>query len=158
MKLWVRPTLFAAAVMAAEPAMASGKIFYGSRAGMTVTVVSMSGLDTAQAVIRTKHTRDDAVGFCREYVQKVTPDCIREESAVRLNDEITANCPRGEFTDFRGNRYRVVGPSRDKDSMTKYVLKSLPSGEIADGSSASGYPTNMQIFKALCPSRAPLED
>jgi len=150
--------LAAIAVLAASRAFASGKIFYGSRAGMTVTVVSMNGLDTDRAAIRTRHTREDAVGFCRDYVGKVTPDCIREELAVRLNDEVTANCPRGEFADFQGNRYRVLGPSRDKDSMTKYVLKNLPSGEIADGSLASGYPTNIQIFKALCPSRAPLEE
>ncbi|MDQ0446984.1 hypothetical protein [Methylobacterium aerolatum] len=150
--------LFSMVVAVTSPALASGKIFYGSRIGMTVTVVSMSGLDTSQATIKTKHTREDAIGFCRDYVGKVTPDCIREELAVRLNDEIFANCPRGEFVDFRGNRYRFLGESTDKDSMAKYVLKSLPSGEIADGSSASGYPTNIQIFKALCPSRAPLEE
>ncbi len=150
--------LFAAVMAASCPAFASGKIFYGSRVGMTVTVVSMSGLDTSQATIRTKHTRDDAIGFCRDYVGKVTPACIREELAVRLNDEISANCPRGEFVDFQGNRYRFQGESKDKDRMATYVLKSLPSGEIADGSSASGYPTNLQIFKALCPSRAPLEE
>ncbi|GJD85760.1 hypothetical protein [Methylobacterium haplocladii] len=125
---------------------------------MTVTVTSMSGLDTAHALIRTKHTRQDAIGFCREYVGKVTPDCIRDELAVRLNDEITANCLRGEFVDFQGNRYRFAGLSRDKDSMAKYRLISLPSGEEADGSSASGYLTNMGIFKALCPSRAPYNE
>ena len=152
---------FALAILAAftaGPAWASGKIFYGSRAGMQVTVVSMSGLDSSKAVIKTKHTREDAIAFCREYVGKVTPDCIRDEMAVRLNDEVNANCQRGEFVDFRGSRYRFVGPSKGKDSLTKYVLMSLPSGGVADGSSASGYPTNMQIFKALCPSRAPLED
>lgn len=51
---------------------ASGKIGYGSRAGMTVTVVSMSGLDTANAVIRTKHTQEDAESFCREYVLRAS--------------------------------------------------------------------------------------
>lgn len=125
---------------------------------MTVTVVSMGGTDTAQAVIHSKHMRDDTIGFCRDYVQKVTPACVQEELAFRHNDEIAANCPRGDFAEFQGNRYRKMGPSRDKDSMTKYVLNSLASGEIADGSSTSGYPTNMQIFKALCPGRAPLEE
>lgn len=142
-------------LFAVSPAAASGKIYYGSRAGMTVTVVSMSGLDTAQAVIRTKHTREDAIGFCRDYIGKVTPICIIQELAVPLNDRITANCPRGEFTDFQGNRYRFAGRSRNRDSTARYAILSLPSGEVADGSSASGYPTNIQIFKALCPSRAP---
>ena len=61
-----------------EVAYASGKIYYGSRAGMTVTVVSVQGLNTTHAVIRTTHTREDALGFCRDYVQKITPSCIEE--------------------------------------------------------------------------------
>ena len=144
-------------IATAVPAWAAGKVFYGSRAGMTVTVVSTNGLDSSRAIIHTKHTREDAISFCREYVGKVTPSCIREELAVPLNDEITANCTRGEFTDFSGNRYRFAGPS-DKESMAKYRLISLPSGEEADGSSASGYPTNMRIFQALCPRTAPHDE
>lgn len=137
------------------PGMAAGKIFYGSRAGMQVTVVSMSGLDTARAVIRTKHTREDAIAFCRDYVQKVTPKCIKEELETRLNDEISADCVRGTFVDFYGNRYRFAGPNRNPDVDAKYRIISLPSGEVANGSSASGYPVNIDIFRTLCPSRAP---
>ncbi|ACS43004.1 hypothetical protein [Methylorubrum extorquens] len=140
---------------APSPALAAGKIYYGSRAGMQVTVVSIGGLDTAKAVIRTKHTREDAAAFCREYVGKVTPDCVREELQTPLNDEISADCVRGTFVDFRGNRYRFGGPNRDPDVTAKYRIVSLPSGEVADGSSASGYPVNIDIFRALCPSRAP---
>ena len=150
-------TLAVAALAIAAPALASGTIGYGSRAGMEVDVVSMSGIDTARAIIRTKHTRANAVSFCRDYIGKVTPDCIQQELATRLNDQVTANCPRGEFTDFQGSRYRFAGVSREKDSMAKYVVISLPSGEVADGSMASGYPVNITIFKALCPSRAPGE-
>lgn len=152
-----RAVLAAVAVASSAPAAASGTIGYGSRAGMEVDVVSMSGIDTAHATIRTKHTRQNAIAFCRDYVGKVTADCIRQELAVPLNDEVTANCLRGEFTDFQGARYRFAGPSRDKDSMAKYAVISLPSGEVADGSMASGYPVNITIFKALCPSRAPGE-
>lgn len=144
-------------IATAAPAIASGTIGYGSRAGMEVDVVAMSGIDTDHAIIRTKHTRQNAITFCREYVGKVTADCIRQELAVPLNDQVTANCTRGEFTDFQGGRYRFAGPSHDKDSMAKYAVVSLPSGEVADGSMASGYPVNIMIFKALCPSRAPGE-
>jgi hypothetical protein len=38
-------------------------------------------------------TREDAVAFCREYVRRV-------------------NCNTGEFTDFRGTRYKFLGPNR----------------------------------------------
>jgi hypothetical protein len=47
-------------LLSASYAVAAGKIYYGSRTGMTVTIRSMTGLDTAQAVIQTEHTRDDA--------------------------------------------------------------------------------------------------
>lgn len=149
------PATLAALAMLSGTARASGTIYYGSRVGMEVEVVSMSGLSSADAVIRTKHTRQNAVTFCREYVGKVTAQCIRDELAIPLNDSISADCPAGTFTDFRGNRYRFAGPSKDKDSMAKYRLIDLSTNEEADGSSASGYPTNMGLFRALCPMQAP---
>lgn len=135
--------------------LASGTIYYGSRAGMEVTIVSMSGLDTSHAEIRTKHTRANAVAFCREYVQKVTPDCIKQELATPLNDVIKADCRAGIFTDFSGDQYQFQGRNPAADSITKYRLLNLQTNEVADGSSASGYPTNMGIFRALCPRTAP---
>ncbi len=38
----------------------AGSIYYGSRAGMEVTVVGVSGIGTTHAVIRVKHTRENA--------------------------------------------------------------------------------------------------
>jgi hypothetical protein len=108
----------------------------------------------ASWLVPSEHTREDAVAFCREYVGKVTPDCVREELETPLNDEISADCVRGTFVDFRGNRYRFGGPNRDPDVTAKYRIVALPSGKVADGSSASGYPVNIDIFRALCPSRA----
>jgi hypothetical protein len=139
---------------------ASGKIYYGSRVGMQVTVVSIEGLDTSHAVIKTQHTRDDAIEFCREYVGEdpVTEKCIKEELATRLNDAIHADCPQGIFTDFFGGKFQFRGKNpRPADFGPKYILMNLETREIADGSSASGYPTNMEIFQALCPRTAPVE-
>ena len=139
-------------------AYASGKIYYGSRAGMTVTVVSIQGLNSARAVIRTTHTREDAIGFCRDYVQNVTPSCVDEELAKPLNDAIYANCMTGDFSDFYGVRYRFEGKFRGSSDVTMahYIIRDLSSHKIADGSSASGYPINIGIFRALCPIRAPV--
>ena len=141
-------------------AIASGKIYYGSRVGMTVTVISTLGLDTANAVIRTKHTQDDAVTFCREYVGKITQECVRRELETRLNDFVAANCLTGKFTDFYGKHYRFLGPNKNKndDSEAKYRIQDASSGEIANGSSASGYGTNLEIYKALCPRHAPIDE
>jgi type IV secretory pathway TrbF-like protein len=66
----------------ANAAAASGTISYGSRVGMEVSVISVEGLNTSRAVIRTKHTRENAVAFCRDYVGKVTEQCIRQELSV----------------------------------------------------------------------------
>jgi hypothetical protein len=121
---------------------------------MEVTVVSADGLDSARAVIRTKHTRKNAIAFCREYVQKVTEACIAETLAIPLNEEISGNCQTGEFVDFSGARHRFEGPAPkgNSDYMPEYRLRSLETGELADGSMASGYPVNLEIFRALCPS------
>lgn len=158
-KMSVRFTACAATTffLAVSSAQASGTIYYGSRAGMEVTIVSMSGLDTSHAEIRTKHTRENAIAFCREYVQKVTADCIKQELAIPLNDVIKADCKAGIFTDFGGYKYQFRGRNPAPDGMAKYRLVNLQTNEDADGSSASGYPTNMGIFRALCPKLAPVE-
>lgn len=145
-------------LLSASSAIAAGKIYYGSRAGMTVTVRSMSDLDTSHAKIITEQTRQDAVGFCHDYQRQdpATEKCIRQELSVRLNDGVTADCPRGVFTDFYGEKYQFLGENpRSKQSGARYLLKNLLTNEIADGSSASGYDVNMEIFRALCPRTAP---
>lgn len=152
------PTFLILASLACStaPSMAAGKIYYGSRAGMTVTIISMSGINGRNAVIRTEHTREDAIGFCRQYVGKVTSACIARELSTRMNNQITGNCLTGVFTNFAGEEHQFLGPAKPSDDLlAKYQLKALANGELADGSSASGYPTNMDIFRALCPRIAP---
>jgi hypothetical protein len=136
------------------PALAAGKMYYGSRAGMIVTVVSMSGIGSERAAIHTKHTKEDATAYCKEYLLKVTAACIKEELGARLSDQVTANCKTGQFTDFRGGEYQFLGKNSDQDSQAEYGIKNIATGEIADGSSASGYDVNIDIFKALCPLKA----
>lgn len=135
---------------------AAGKIGYGSRVGMQVTVISMSGLDTSNAVIKTQHTREDAIEFCREYIGEVSEKCIKDELATRLNDAVFANCSSGTFTNFWGDRIQFKGRNQRKGEFgPKYIIRNTQTGEFADGSSASNYGTNMAIFEALCPRTAP---
>ncbi len=151
--------VFAALMVGVGQGWASGKFQYGSRAGMEVDVVSMSGLDTAHAIMRTRHTRENAIAFCRDYAQHITAECIKSELDVRLNDEVTADCDSGLFSNFFGKQYRFTGPLKKTDDfqMAHFGIVDVASGEIADGSNASGYTINMLIFKALCPRRAPEE-
>jgi hypothetical protein len=141
---------------------AQTKIPYGSRAGMSATVLSMEGLDTEHAVIRVEHTRQDAEDYSISYVGALTPECVQRTLAtVSVADRVTADCRSGEFTDLHGDRYRFEGPARGvdrKEIRAKYTLRHLPSGEIADGSSASGYRTSMMVLRALCPQSAPTDD
>lgn len=150
--------------LSAMQALASGTIGYGSRAGQEVNVISMSGLNSSHAVIKTKHTRENAVKFCLEYVQHVSRQCIEEELSLPLKNEIHADCNTGVFVDFFGNAYRFEGRLNRTEGMEKddfianFAVRDLDTGEIEDGSLASGYPVNMGIFAALCSLKAPSAD
>jgi|GEM_PF-1945095 len=133
----------------------SRTIPYGSRVGMELTILREEGLDTENASISTIHTRQNAIKFCKEYIGKVTPRCIQDEMAIKLASTVFANCSAGVFTNFYGARFKFAGVSIDNENSARYRLINLDTGEEADGSSASGYPINMSIFKYLCPTKAP---
>jgi hypothetical protein len=148
--------------LAAGLSTAQLKLPYGSRAGMTTTVLAKEGLDTEHAVIMVKHTREDAEGYCISYVDDPTPECVsRTLAEVKLADRVTANCKSGEFTSLDGDRYRFEGLAKHTDghrTRAKHIVRELSNDEIADGSLASGYLMNMAVFRALCPSTAPTDD
>lgn len=152
---------FIASIVISTEALASGTIYYGSRVGMEVSVMSVSGLDTSNAVIRTRHTRENAMKFCKDYANDRSESCIKRELSVPLNNEVRANCMTGDFVDFFGNRYRFEGKiRRQTELMAKYALRYMSGPnrrELADGSSASNYPTAMGIFQSLCPGKSPPE-
>jgi len=149
--------------ISALPPGVPSTIGYGSRAGMVVSVVSADGLDTAHAVIRTEHTRENATAFCEEYLNQhpATETCIQKILATRLADQITADCTTGEFTDFYGGRYQFLGanphPDQSDPSVAKYQVKDLSTGEILANAGVTGYHTKMNIHKALCPSKSPAQ-
>ena len=128
------------------------KINYGSRLGMQVTVTSVRGIGTSRAVIEVEHTREDATTFCREYVQKVTPKCIEDELATEIGGEFSGNCQSGEFETLTGDQLIFKGVSKTED-MADYEIAVKDTGELLDGSSASGYPVVLEQFLALCPNR-----
>ena len=128
------------------------KIIYGSRLGMQVTVTSVRGIGTSRAVIEVEHTREDATAFCREYVQKVTPKCIEDELATEIGGELSGNCQSGEFETLTGDQLIFKGVSKTED-MADYEIAVKDTGELLDGSSASGYPVVLEQFLALCPNR-----
>ena len=86
-------------------------LYYGSRAGMEVTVVKTSGIGSSHARILTRHTRQNAIGYCRDYVGKVTEDCISRELKTALHLEITAN--RADLPLDKVTRVKVLDPYFD---------------------------------------------
>jgi hypothetical protein len=124
---------------------------YGTRAGMSVTIVELKGIDTEAATIRVEHTRANAKAFCVEYVQTTDEQCVETTlREVRLNDVIKANCKTGLFTNLGGASLRFAGASPSGEE-PKYRIFRSGSVEPLDASMASGYNVNLDQFTALCP-------
>ena len=136
---------------------AEDMLFYGSRAGMQYTVVSTADLGTATATIKARHTRANAVAYCRDYVQAVTKACIAENlGEVPQKVTLTGNCDTGDFTGFDGDSYRFDGAydassGEIPDMMAEFKIVHVSDDTVLDGSSASGYDVALGIYQALCP-------
>ena len=153
----VRPALLVASLCcAALPALAAGKVYYGSRACMTVTVRRVSGIGTDHARMEVEHTAADARAFCVEYSNDRSSKCVRDALAdTHINDEFHGNCDTGRFVSIGGDALRFMGENRrrNKDGTDpRYIIRD-EKGEVLDGSSASGYPVYLDQFKALCPGK-----
>lgn len=151
------PLSAVASVYGANPELVGTRIFYGSRAGMTVTVTAASGIDTTGAVIEATMTKDDATSFCAEYIGEVTDECIARQLDNNLAPSISGNCETGVFQSFHGRWYQFMGVMNAAygESMGKYAVIDLATREVANGSSASGYDTHLGLFEALCPTISP---
>ncbi len=144
-------------VFSAVPAFSAEdhSIYYGSRAGMHLTTISKSGIGTANAVIMVKHTPKDAKAVCVEYDQDNSMACVKRTMAeVKVGDRVTGNCVKRTWTDMYGQSYAFEGKPKSSDIMADYAVRDLKSGEVLDGSSASGYGVALTIFQQLCPGIA----
>ncbi|MCB1410653.1 MAG: hypothetical protein H6899_04360 [Rhodobacter sp.] len=140
-------------------AAAQDTVPYGSRAGMQVSVVARSGIDTADAVVRVVHTRADARSYCAHYVLDPSDRCVEDtmaDLAGQLRDRIDGNCETGVFTDLWGTRMQFLGrmaqPTELGADWDLRVIEDTDAGPL-DGSMASGYGVALDQFRALCPAR-----
>ena len=132
------------------------RIYYGSRAGMHLTTVSKEGIGSASAVIKLKHTPQDAKAFCVQYAQDNSMACVNQTLAtVKAGDRVTGNCVKKTWTDMYDRGYAFLGKATKPNQLrAEYLVKDLSTGEILDGSSASGFDVQLTIFKQLCPGLA----
>ena len=123
---------------------------------MQLTTVSQRGIGSANAVIFVRHTPQDAKAFCVKYALDNSRECVKLTMAeVKVRDRVTANCKRRTWTDMYGQSYAFHGAAKQSDDvMADYLMANLESGNILDGSSASGYWAQLNIFKQLCPGVA----
>ncbi|RYZ82867.1 MAG: hypothetical protein EOP06_20990 [Proteobacteria bacterium] len=137
----------------------NSEIYYGSRVGMSATVIGEIGLNSGLAEIRIKHTHENAKAFCEGYVLDTSEKCVNETMAeVKFeSDRVYGNCQTGEFVDMSNGRFRLEGKNHDPSVMADFRIRSLRDDTILDGSSASGYGTALSVLKALCPDRAKKE-
>lgn len=134
---------------------AAGSIPYGSRSGMEVTIIDKTGINTENAVIQVRHTRENARQFCDEYLGDHSESCVtRTLREVRISDAIKGNCPAGRFVNLGGEYLQFAGPNFDHDAVPnrpEYKLYKQGAREFLDGSTASGYAVNLEQFRVLCP-------
>jgi hypothetical protein len=146
----VSVTLFVPQVGASQE---DDRIYYGSRAGMHLTTVAKQGIGSANATIMVKHTPQDAKAYCVEYEQDNSMACVKRTLAgVKVADRVAGNCIRKTSTDMYGESFVFLGrPNRPQEIMAKYAIRDLRTGNVLDGSSASGYDVELTIFNQLCP-------
>lgn len=97
-------------LIAAPPKSVHSRMDYGSHAGMQVSILGMEGRDTAHAVIRFAHTRDNAISYYRDSLSTVTEQCVQNALDVEkgFKDSLTGNCDTGEFSDFFGGHWAEI--------------------------------------------------
>ena len=143
-------------ISGAAGAQGDDRIYYGSRAGMHLTTVSKQGIGTANAIIMVKHTPEDAKAFCVNYELDSSMACVKRTLAnVKVGDRVTGNCVAKTWTDMSGYSFVFLGKAtKSNDMMADYAVKDLKTGEILNGTSASGYDREFAIFQQLCPGLA----
>jgi hypothetical protein len=135
----------------------SDAIYWGSRVGMYDNIGVRKGIDTSNAVIKTAPSREGVIQFCRECESDYSNKCIEKGLGDDVAKTITANCLSNTFYDFYSRKFAFLGKNRDTngDVTADYLIKDLKSGQLLDGTSASGYDVAFGIFKALCPLKVP---
>lgn len=114
------------AMLSLGQCLAAGKLSYGSRTGMTVTIIEMSGIDTAKAIIKTQHTREDARLFCTDYLGRPGDECIDKVlSEIKISDSIRGDCNSGQFVNLSGQSMLFAGPNLDYDAVQFSSTRSL---------------------------------
>lgn len=120
------------------------------------TVVSKSGIGTANAVAEARVTRDEIAGWCENW-SPGDRDCVRRELAspeARKTYRATADCTRGRITAVDGNTYTLAGRWDHSDIGGGRSRWRDAGGRIVGRDNASGGLGISQQWEVLCPETA----
>jgi hypothetical protein len=108
--------------IAAPPESVHSRMDYGSHAGMQVSILGMEGRDTAHAVIRFAHTRDNAISYCRDSLEVVelhaspSPALFATHELAQWNPTTAFELLDAEFVDHAVVGWRRVdGDTRQQE-------------------------------------------
>jgi len=144
------------------PAHAGDNLFSVSSKGVQATIVAMSGKDTSQALAigqvqdanLHEYCNRDPGGMTTRYGGSMSiSQCVkamnREMGGKKYS--ASANCPAKIVTVHWGNTYKLAS-KKYMEGYWDYVWRDKFSGDVLDGSNASGAPTVTSAYAMLCPS------
>lgn len=114
------------------------------------SIVSKSGLGTANAVITAKTTRQDVVGWCANW-QPGDKDCVKSQ-ATEIGQTYTAkaDCLHGKITSSLGESYTYGGIWSDDIGKGRSKWRDKD-GKVVGQDNASGGLTIATQWEMLCP-------
>jgi len=122
--------------------------------GVQATIVAVSGINTSSALAIGQIQDQDLREFCNRaaWAQFSFAQCIRQnQSLLGSKYSSSANCLYKLVTVHWGPTYRLAS-KRYIDGYTEYVWRDENSGDVLNGSEASGAPTVTSTYQILCPS------
>jgi len=120
---------------------------------MSPTIISSSGLGTANAKVDAKLTREEAQGWCENW-SPGDRGCLREQLAsedFKTTYHASADCTRGTITPIQGGTYRHAGVWDASDIGAGRSKWRDASGQIVGRDNASNGLAISQQWEELCP-------
>jgi hypothetical protein len=120
------------------------------------TVVSKSGIGTANARVQAKVTRQEIEGWCASW-SPGDKDCARRELAsdeAKMTYSASADCVHGRITAVDGNTYTLAGKWDHSDVGGGRTRWRDNTGKIVGRDNASGGLSISQQWEVLCPGSA----
>ncbi len=146
--------LAAMALLPARPARASEWLAVCSKC-LSPTVISKSGIGTANAVAEARITREGAAEHCSNWTpERNLEECVAEAMAqpdAQRTYRATADCKAGRITPIDGQTYRLDGVWDRSDIGAGRTRWRDAAGRVVGRDNASGGLGISQQWEVLCP-------